>query len=246
MYPRVKRILDVALSALMLIALAPLLAAISIMICLDSPGPVFFLQRRVGRGGRLFRIYKFRTMYTYAPRSVATSMLASAPECITSLGRKLRKSSIDELPQLINVLHGEMSLIGPRPLVPEEGEIHEERTALGAYRVRPGITGWAQVNGRDCVSARTKAQLDAYYANNLSWRLDLKVLLYSVMCVITARGIQEGGGVIEDAPYASSASISAAKRPNPRVRQNEWFERYDIESARVYPRTAREPRAPGA
>ncbi|MDR0395691.1 MAG: sugar transferase [Oscillospiraceae bacterium] len=231
MYPRVKRMLDIALASLMLIAFAPLFAAISIMVCLDSPGPVFFLQRRVGRGGRLFRIYKFRTMYTFAPRSVATGELPDPRGMITSLGRTLRKSSIDELPQLINVLRGEMSLIGPRPLVPEEGDIHDARMAMGAYRVRPGITGWAQVNGRDCVSARTKAALDAYYADNLSLKLDIKVILYSALCVLTARGIQEGGGAVEDIMEDEPDA-----RERPRSRQNDWFARYDAESARVYPR----------
>ncbi|GHU71634.1 UDP-phosphate galactose phosphotransferase [Clostridia bacterium] len=231
MYPHMKRVLDITLAATLLIVLAPLFIAISIIVCLDSPGPVFFLQSRVGRGGRMFRIYKFRTMYTYAPRSVATAELINSVGCITPLGRALRKSSIDELPQLINVLRGEMSLIGPRPLVPEEVEIHAVRTMLGAYNVRPGITGWAQVNGRDCVNVQTKAQLDAYYAQHMSIRLDIKVILYSVLCVITARGIQEGGGAIEDI-----IEETPTERPRRYARQNDWFTRYDVESARVYPR----------
>ncbi|MDR1598584.1 MAG: sugar transferase [Oscillospiraceae bacterium] len=231
MYPRVKRLLDIALAALTLAALAPLFVAIAVMICLDSPGPVFFTQRRVGRGGRLFKIYKFRTMYTFAPRSVATGELPDPRGMITGIGRALRKSSVDELPQLINVLRGEMSLIGPRPLVPEEGAIHAARVELGAYRVRPGITGWAQVNGRDCVSPVTKARLDAHYANNLSLRLDIKVILYSVLCVITARGIQEGGGAVEDI-----LEDAPDDQTSPRAKQNDWFARYDIESARVYTR----------
>ncbi|GHU71515.1 UDP-phosphate galactose phosphotransferase [Clostridia bacterium] len=241
LYAHMKRALDIVCAAVLLILLCPVFVIISVMICLDSPGPVFFLQRRVGRGGGLFRIYKFRTMYTFAPRSVATSELRNAGAVITPIGRTLRKSSIDELPQLINVLRGEMSLIGPRPLVPEEAVVHEARQILGAYNVRPGITGWAQVNGRDCVNAQTKAELDAYYAAHLSLRMDAKVILYSVMCVITARGIQEGGEVPND------SMEDAVERPKPRNRQNEWFARYDVESSRVYSRSAgRQPRAPGA
>lgn len=198
LYLAIKRALDAVISALLLLALSPLLALVAALIKADSPGAAVFRQNRVGKDGKLFRILKFRTMYTHVPPSVATRLLLNSDRCITRVGRALRKSSIDELPQLVNVLRGEMSLIGPRPLVPEEEEIHEQRQELGAYSVKPGITGWAQVNGRDCVSARTKAELDAYYASHVSLRLDLKIVLYSVLCVITARGIQEGGDAIDD------------------------------------------------
>jgi len=199
-YPLVKRLLDVVLSIAGLVLFAPLMLAAAFLIRRDSPGPALFLQQRVGLHGKLFRIVKFRTMYTHVSPSVATSELRNPLACITRVGRVLRKSSIDELPQLFNVLRGEMSLIGPRPLVPEEKDIHGFRMAAGAYDVLPGVTGWAQVNGRDCVDARTKADLDGYYATHVSLGLDLLILLYSVLCVVTARGIQEGGGEPDDTP----------------------------------------------
>ena len=118
--------------------------------------------------------------------------MQNAETHITRVGRVLRKTSLDELPQLFNVLKGEMSLIGPRPLVPNEKDIHELRRQTGAYRVRPGITGWAQVNGRDCILPPDKARLDGYYADHMSLWLDLKIIVYSVICVLTARGVREG------------------------------------------------------
>jgi O-antigen biosynthesis protein WbqP len=197
-YLPLKRVLDIFFSLVLLVLCSPLLALVALLIHADSPGAILFRQERVGRGGKPFRILKFRTMYVTTPASVATKSLLHSDRCITRVGRVLRKSSIDELPQLINVLRGEMSLIGPRPLVPEEQDIHESRLVLGAYTVRPGITGWAQVNGRDCLDPLTKATLDAHYATHVGPVLDLKVVLYSLLCVVTARGIQEGGESLED------------------------------------------------
>lgn len=192
MYSFFKRLLDIVLSLTALIVLAPLLLVLALLVKLDSPGPALFKQKRVGRNEKLFDIYKFRSMYTSAPRDVATSELQNAESHITRVGRVLRKTSLDELPQLFNVLKGEMSLIGPRPLVPNEKDIHELRREKGAYRVRPGITGWAQVNGRDCVLPVDKALLDGYYADHISFGLDVKIIIFSVICVLTARGVREG------------------------------------------------------
>lgn len=192
MYRSIKRGLDVLLSALGLLVLAPLFLLLFLIIRCDSKGPAVFRQKRVGREGALFEVYKLRTMKTSAPSSVATSELSDAQAHITRIGHILRKTSLDELPQLFNVLRGDMSLIGPRPLVPEEKGIHEERMKRGAYTVRPGITGWAQVNGRDCVDPATKADLDAFYADNLSASLDMKIIIFSFLCVLTGRGIREG------------------------------------------------------
>lgn len=192
MYSFFKRLLDIVLSLTALIVLAPLLLVLALLVNLDSPGPALFKQKRVGRNEKLFDIYKFRSMYTSAPRDVATSELQNAESHITRVGRVLRKTSLDELPQLFNVLKGEMSLIGPRPLVPNEKDIHELRREKGAYRVRPGITGWAQVNGRDCVLPVDKARLDGYYADHMSFGLDVKIIFFSVICVLTARGVREG------------------------------------------------------
>ena len=192
MYSFFKRLLDIVLSLTALIVLAPLLLVLALLVKLDSPGPALFKQKRVGRNEKLFDIYKFRSMYTSAPRDVATSELQNAESHITRVGRVLRKTSLDELPQLFNVLKGDMSLIGPRPLVPNEKDIHELRREKGAYRVRPGITGWAQVNGRDCVLPVDKARLDGYYADHMSFGLDVKIIFFSVICVLTARGVREG------------------------------------------------------
>ena len=192
MYSFFKRLLDIVLSLTALIVLAPLLLVLALLVKLDSPGPALFKQKRVGRNEKLFDIYKFRSMYTSAPRDVATCELQNAESHITRVGRVLRKTSLDELPQLFNVLKGEMSLIGPRPLVPNEKDIHDLRREKGAYRVRPGITGWAQVNGRDCVLPVDKARLDGYYADHMSFGLDVKIIIFSVICVLTARGVREG------------------------------------------------------
>lgn len=206
MYSFFKRLLDIVLSLVALLALAPLLLVLALLVKLDSPGPALFKQKRVGRGEKLFDIYKFRSMYTSAPSDVATSELQNAQSHITRVGRVLRKTSLDELPQLFNVLKGEMSLIGPRPLVPNEKDIHELRREKGAYRVRPGITGWAQVNGRDCVLPVDKARLDGYYADHMSFGLDVKIIFFSVICVLTARGVREGA-----LPYDENVDGEKAK-----------------------------------
>jgi len=198
MYPTIKRILDVLLSIICLIFLSPLLLLLLLIIRIDSNGSPIFQQERVGRYGDNFLIYKLRTMKTTAPHDVATKDLLHAQSHITRVGHILRKTSLDELPQLFNILRGDMSLIGPRPLVPGEGAIHDERMKRGAYNVRPGITGWAQVNGRDCVDPKTKAELDAIYANDVSFWLDLKIIVFSVIAVLTARGVREGVTEFDD------------------------------------------------
>jgi len=198
MYPKIKRVLDVLFAVLCLIFLSPLLLLLLIVIRIDSKGSPMFQQERVGYYGKTFLLYKLRTMKTTAPHDVATKDLQNAESHITRVGHILRKTSLDELPQLFNILRGDMSLIGPRPLVPTEETIHEERMRRGAYNVRPGITGWAQVNGRDCVDPETKAALDATYANKISFGLDLKIIVFSVICVLTARGVREGATEFDD------------------------------------------------
>lgn len=192
MYRIVKRAFDVFLSVLVLIPLSPLLLLLMAFIRLETPGAPLFRQQRIGRNGAPFEIFKLRTMRIDTPHDTATCDLINPDQYITRVGRFLRKTSLDELPQLFNILRGDMSLIGPRPLVPGEGSIHQERMERGAYAVRPGMTGWAQVNGRDCVNAGRKAELDGYYAQHMSFYLDLKIVLYSVICVVTARGVREG------------------------------------------------------
>ena len=186
-YAVIKRILDVIFSALLLTLLALPMCAIGLAVALTSEGGALFLQRRVGRDGREFVCYKFRTMYLSAPRSCPKSRLFEAECYITPVGRFLRKTSLDELPQLVNVLLGDMSLVGPRPLVAEEGEIHYLRQRCGVYRLRPGITGLAQVSGRDDVSDVQKARLDVRYARNISLRYDARIIFDTLLHVATGK-----------------------------------------------------------
>lgn len=195
MYERyIKRALDVVLSAVGLVALSPLLALIALAIRLDSPGPVVFHQKRFGKDRKLFEIYKFRTMRVDAPRDVPTNDLRGSKGYITRVGRILRMTSLDELPQLWNILKGDMSLIGPRPALWNQYDLMELRDRYGASGVRPGLSGWAQVNGRDYLSRdlEKKARRDAEYAKNISFWFDLKCFLLTLVKVVNRQGIVEG------------------------------------------------------
>jgi len=195
MYERIiKRVLDVAISAVSLVVLSPLFVLIAIAIKVDSKGPVIFKQKRYGRSKVLFDICKFRTMRTDAPKDVPTNDLRGAKNFITPLGRFLRKTSLDELPQLWNILKGDMSLIGPRPALWNQYDLMELRDQYGASDIRPGLSGWAQVNGRDYLSRdlEKKARRDAEYANNISFAFDLKCFLLTIVKVFNRQGIVEG------------------------------------------------------
>lgn len=195
MYERyVKRVLDVAISALSLVVLSPFFLIVAIAIKLDSRGPVLFKQKRVGRGKKLFEIYKFRTMSAEAPHDVPTNELRGAKQYITRVGKVLRVTSIDELPQFFNILKGDMSLIGPRPALWNQRDLLEWRDRFGANDVRPGLSGWAQVNGRDYLSRdlEKKARRDGEYAHNVSFRFDLKCFLLTLVKVVNRQGIVEG------------------------------------------------------
>ena len=177
-YLAVRSVIDRILAVLALVLLSPLFLAVSLAQKISAPDePIFFLQRRVGKGAHCFNIIKFRTMKSSAPKNVATGDLESPETYISQLGRFLRDTSIDELPQLANVVRGEMSLIGPRPLVYTEREIRFLRRWYGVYQVTPGITGWAQVNGRDTVDVYDKVYYDREYVQNVSLKFDLKVVL---------------------------------------------------------------------
>ena len=165
---------------------------IAILIYLDNPGNVIFSQKRVGRNGELFRIYKFRTMRTDTPAYLSTPQLRNPEQYLTRFGRILRQLSIDELPQLFNVIRGDMSLIGPRPLIPEEEDIHRLRVKNHVYSIRPGITGLAQINGRDLTSPEDKVYWDALYVRDCSLRLDLKILMSTIPQILTGKGVVEG------------------------------------------------------
>lgn len=195
MYPKyIKRWLDIILSFLALALLSPLLLLIALLIKLDSKGPVFFQQKRVGRGKSYFMIYKFRTMRTDAPHDVPTNDLRGSKTYITRVGRVLRKTSLDELPQLLNILKGEMSLIGPRPALWNQFDLIQLRDKYGANDVLPGLSGWAQVNGRDYLSRdlEKKARRDGEYAQHISFRFDMKCFLLTIVKVINRQGIVEG------------------------------------------------------
>lgn len=187
-----KRIFDFTVSLLLIIILIPLFLIIGIVIAADSGRPVIYRQYRVGKDNKLFFIYKFRTMKTNTPIA-ATGELTGAEKYITRSGKILRKTSLDELPQLFNVLAGDMSFVGPRPLIPEEKEIRNLRKEYGVYSVRPGITGLAQVNGRDKLSDKEKALFDKEYVDKQSLLLDIKISFKTVMVVLKRENISDGG-----------------------------------------------------
>lgn len=187
-----KRFFDFTVSLLMILLLLPVFILVSIIIAVDAGRPVIYKQYRVGKDNKLFYIYKFRTMKNNT-RLAATKDLTEADSVITKSGRILRKTSLDELPQLFNVLKGDMSFVGPRPLIPEEKEIRQIRKEYGIYAVRPGITGWAQVNGRDMLSDEEKALFDKEYIDKQSISFDIKIMIKTVMVVLKRENISEGG-----------------------------------------------------
>ena len=186
-----KRVLDFLICLFALIILSPLFLIVSVGVLISDGSPVFFRQKRVGKNNELFEIYKFRTMKR-GTENVASNDLSDADVKITRFGRILRATSIDELPQLLNILNGSMSLIGPRPLIPEETKIRELREEYNVYSVRPGITGWAQVNGRDNVSAEKKALLDKEYVEKQSLMLDIKIFFMTIHQVLCRKDVNEG------------------------------------------------------
>ena len=188
-----KRLLAIVLSLLGILCLGWLLLLLSIAIKLDSPGPVLFRQKRVGLGKSHFYILKFRTMRTDTPKDMPTHLLANPDQYITRVGRFLRKTSLDELPQLFNILLGHMAIIGPRPALWNQFDLIAERDKYGANDVRPGLTGWAQINGRDELEIDVKARLDGEYVQNLSFAFDVKCFLGTIRAVLSRDGVVEGG-----------------------------------------------------
>lgn len=191
-YLIIKRIIDIVLSLIALIILSPIFIAISICIKLQSEGPVFFKQERVGKNKVTFKILKFRTMKIDTPKDTPTHLLKDPEQYITKIGRFLRKTSLDELPQLINILSGQMSIVGPRPCLWNQEDLIEEREKYGANNITPGLTGLAQVSGRDELEIPLKAKYDGEYANNISFILDLKLFFKTIINVFKHDGIVEG------------------------------------------------------
>ena len=208
----VKPALDFIISFIGLLILSPFLLIFALIVKIDSRGPVFFRQARCGANGKEFMIFKFRTMYVDAPKNTPTAMLENPEIYITRCGRWMRKLSIDELPQILNILKGEMSLVGPRPLVPNEVWMHEDRRQHGADWLKPGLTGWAQINGRDKLNDKMKGKLDGVYAKNISFWTDVKILFLTVPYVLTSQGIREGVpenlGELEGDDYSVPNNIS--------------------------------------
>jgi O-antigen biosynthesis protein WbqP len=183
-----KRVLDVVGSALLLLALAPLWVGVALAVKMTSAGPILYRTRRVGCHNELFTMYKFRTMRTDTPQ-VATHLLENPGLFLTPIGGFLRRTSLDELPQLINVLRGDMSLVGPRPALFNQHDLVELRTAKGVHRLLPGITGWAQINGRDELPIPAKVELDAEYLKRRGLLFDLKVLILTAWQALHGRGV---------------------------------------------------------
>lgn len=173
--------------------LSPLFVSISLIIKLDSKGPIFFKQKRVGKDKKYFYILKFRTMRTDTPSDMPTHLLQNPSACITRIGEILRKTSLDELPQIINILKGEMSIIGPRPALWNQYDLVSERDNYGANNIYPGLTGWAQINGRDELSIEIKARLDGEYVQKMSLRFDYKCFFGTIISVLRTDGVIEGG-----------------------------------------------------
>ena len=189
----IKRIIDFILSLVAIVILSPFLLLIAILIKLDSEGPVLFKQKRIGMHKTHFYMLKFRTMRIDSPKDVPTHLLENPDQWITRMGKILRKTSLDELPQLFNIIKGEMSIIGPRPALWNQDDLIAERDKYGANDVRPGLTGWAQVNGRDELPIEVKARYDGEYVQKMSFMFDLKCLLKTVVSVIKGEGVVEGG-----------------------------------------------------
>lgn len=189
-YQRVKRALDVFISLIAIILLLPLFLIISILIKIDSRGPVIFKQERSGLHKKVFTLYKFRSMKTETPKYCATRKLNKIDCYVTNVGHFLRKTSLDELPQLFNILKGDMSFIGPRPVVITETDLIETRDKYGVNDILPGITGYAQINGRDELEVEEKTMFDSFYKNNISFTLDLSIFLKTFLVVLKREGIK--------------------------------------------------------
>ena len=187
-----KRFYDTVLSFIGLIVLSPLLLILVILIKLDSKGPILFRQKRIGRNKKHFYILKFRTMRIDTPKDTPTHMLENPQQWITKVGKFLRKTSLDEVPQIINILKGDMSIIGPRPALWNQYDLVEERDKYGVHKLYPGLTGYAQINGRDSLTIKEKAELDGFYSQNISLLLDIRIFIKTVIKIVKGEDVVEG------------------------------------------------------
>lgn len=193
LYLPLKRGIDIVLSGLGIIILSPVLLGIALAIKVESPGPVLFKQERVGKNKKIFKIWKFRSMRTDTPKDMPTHMLANPEQYITKIGHFIRKTSLDELPQIFNIFKGEMSIIGPRPALWNQYDLIEERDKYGANDIAPGLTGWAQINGRDELEIPIKAKLDGEYVKKMGFLMDVKCFFGTILSVLKSDGVVEGG-----------------------------------------------------
>ncbi len=203
----IKRLIDIIVSGIGLIILSPFFLALVIAIKLDSKGPVLFKQKRVGINKTYFNILKFRTMRIDTPKDIPTHLLKNPDQYITKVGKFLRKTSLDELPQIINIFKGEMSIIGPRPALWNQYDLIAERDKYGANDVLPGLTGWAQINGRDELPIDVKAKLDGVYIDKMSFLFDVKCFLGTIVSVLKHDGVVEGGTGALNVNEAASKEI---------------------------------------
>jgi O-antigen biosynthesis protein WbqP len=192
-YSKIKRALDFILSSIGIIVLIPFFGVISIIIKVESPGPILFKQKRVGMNKKHFNIMKFRTMRIDAPKDLPTHLLENPEFWITRVGTFLRKTSLDETPQIFNILIGDMSFVGPRPALWNQYDLIEERDKYGANDVPVGLTGWAQINGRDELDIVEKAKLDGEYVKNMGILLDARCFIGTIFSVLRSEGVVEGG-----------------------------------------------------
>ena len=191
-YLIIKQIIDIILSIIATILLLPFFVVFSIIIKIESKGPIFFKQKRIGKNKKEFIIYKFRTMRIDTPKNMPTHMLKNADSYITKFGRIMRKTSIDELPQIFNILKGDMSIIGPRPALWNQYDLIEERDKYNVNIIKPGLTGWAQVNGRDELPIPIKVKYDSEYIKKISFLFDIKIFFRTIIKVFKHEGIVEG------------------------------------------------------
>lgn len=199
MYRIIKRVIDTIISFLGLVILSPVFLVLIIAIKLDSRGPILFKQKRVGIHKSHFMIYKFRTMRIDTPKDVPTHLLQNPEQYITKVGKFLRKTSLDELPQIVNILQGRMAIVGPRPALWNQYDLIAERDKYGANDILPGLTGWAQINGRDELEIEEKARLDGEYVQKMGFFFDIKCMVKTFTSVLKHDGVVEGGtGAIQE------------------------------------------------
>jgi O-antigen biosynthesis protein WbqP len=211
MYMKIKRLIDIILSLIGLIVLSPIYLILIIAIKLDSKGPVLFKQKRIGINKTHFSILKFRTMRIDTPRDTPTHLLENPEQYITKMGKFLRKTSLDELPQIWNIFVGQMSIIGPRPALWNQYDLIAERDKYGANDVSPGLTGWGQINGRDELPIKVKAKLDGVYVEKVSLCMDVKCFFLTIVSVVKSDGVVEGGTGVKKEIASTKTTGSSGK-----------------------------------